>query len=443
MMPAQGRSPAPSLPPVDDEATVPFSDLIKSGFDTVTVDSTTQLADQSIFVASNGIRYRFERIPDSAPAPGRVPTSGQVPPPVAQPVSYSTQRPTYSRLSASLPPPQLHVHAPDNAPGWRRSPSSASTHSFSSGAYSVRSGQAGAVVPGPAPRSAAHEITDMMAHVSISPFGARPLYGLSDGGAQAAETLTDPDLASRAPPMSPTSHTGFSTSPRIPYAQQQQPPPPPQYQEPDDDPSPGHISQPWTLNYSDYTAQSYALLQQSREEAKAVRGYPSLLEGATPLMPSHRASDPVSVVSPLSPDPEAWTTKEVWDGQGAGGGYYYYPPHPHPSVSAPPSLEGRRSTTYVNCGPGDIDTQTPVVVPQPTPSTTSDGASTGRDNELPSEVISFNGPVKSTQSLAVPVFRDGVLKVFRNTITNDLRFYCKVDHESETFWSRTPLLHCK
>jgi hypothetical protein len=53
----------------------------------------------------------------------------------------------------------------------------------------------------------------------------------------------------------------------------------------------------------------------------------------------------------------------------------------------------------------------------------------------------FDGPVKSAQSLTVPVFRDGVLKVFRNTITNDLRFHCKVDHDSETFWSKTPSSH--
>lgn len=47
-------------------------------------------------------------------------------------------------------------------------------------------------------------------------------------------------------------------------------------------------------------------------------------------------------------------------------------------------------------------------------------------------------PVKSAQTLTAPVFRDGVLRVFRNTLTNDLRFYCKVDRESETYWSTHP-----
>ena len=30
---------------------------------------------------------------------------------------------------------------------------------------------------------------------------------------------------------------------------------------------------------------------------------------------------------------------------------------------------------------------------------------------------------------------DGQLKVFRNTLSNDLRFFCRVGHESETYWS--------
>lgn len=37
--------------------------------------------------------------------------------------------------------------------------------------------------------------------------------------------------------------------------------------------------------------------------------------------------------------------------------------------------------------------------------------------------------------MTAPVFRDGLLKVFRNTLTNDLRFHCRVDRESETYWS--------
>ena len=44
-------------------------------------------------------------------------------------------------------------------------------------------------------------------------------------------------------------------------------------------------------------------------------------------------------------------------------------------------------------------------------------------------------PVESALTLTSPVFREGVLKVFRNTITNDLRFHCRIDRESETYWS--------
>lgn len=52
---------------------------------------------------------------------------------------------------------------------------------------------------------------------------------------------------------------------------------------------------------------------------------------------------------------------------------------------------------------------------------------------------SANRLVRSAQTLtAAAVFREGVLKVFRNTITNDLRFHCRVERESETYWSKHP-----
>ena len=46
-----------------------------------------------------------------------------------------------------------------------------------------------------------------------------------------------------------------------------------------------------------------------------------------------------------------------------------------------------------------------------------------------------SSPVKSAQTLNAPIFVDGQLKVFRNTLSNDLRFFCRVGHESETYWS--------
>ena len=392
MMPAHSRhsdrhsarAPAPSLPPVNHEATAPFSDLFKSGFDAATVDATAQLADRSIFVASNGRRYLVESLPDDSPVYGRVPTSPPVPAAAAPPASFYTPSPTISGSPAPaypaypvyhpVPPPQFQVHAPGPGPGWGRS-SNVSSHSSSPSAYSARSGYAGGVVPGSEPRGPAHQVTNMMARLNMNRFSATPMYGMSDGGVQAAETLTDPDLAPRSP-TSPTNPTGLS--PRASYfdqQQHQQPSPPPHPQASSWGPygSPGAAPQHWTnINYADYTVQANQHLQSARQRAVATTGLPSLLEGATTLTPPHRASDPAFS-----------TDKEVWEGPTSGSPYYYSPLHA--SVSAPSS--------YVNRGPpGEFDTLTPVtVIPHHTPSFSSDGASTGRDNVLPGEDLLFDG----------------------------------------------------
>lgn len=44
--------------------------------------------------------------------------------------------------------------------------------------------------------------------------------------------------------------------------------------------------------------------------------------------------------------------------------------------------------------------------------------------------------MKSSIALYSPVFLDGLLKVFRNNITNDLRFHCKVGNNSDTYWMK-------
>lgn len=67
----------------------------------------------------------------------------------------------------------------------------------------------------------------------------------------------------------------------------------------------------------------------------------------------------------------------------------------------------------------------------------SDGGSTGRDNVLPGEDLVFDGPVRSAHSLTNPIWQEGVLKVFRNNLTNDLRFHCKAPKESETYWMKS------
>ncbi len=399
MMPTQRRPAAPPcLPPVNDEATVPFSDLFTNGFDRATVDATAQLADRSIFVASNGRRYRIESIPDPVPVYGRVPAP---PPAFAQPV-YPQAPPPVPGLGfgRTAPPPTPQLYPPDGGPDWKRSPSNASSNAYSPGGYSVRpSAQAAGAVRGADPNVSAHDITATMTHLSINGFGATPLYGLSDGGVEAATTLSEIDRGHQSPVPGHSRPAASTSSPRPSYIQHPQQPPTPQASASPRIPY-GHVATPpgyWTpVNYAAYTAQTNAHLQHARQMALTATGaLPSILDGATTVVtPPHRASDPVSSSSYFLPIPD---DKEVCDGQmmgnGSGYGYGYYPPL-HASVSAPPSVGGRHPS-YVTVGGGgaDIDTLTPVVVvhPQAPPSMMSDGASTGRDNVLPGEDLLFDG----------------------------------------------------
>ncbi|KAH6624241.1 hypothetical protein B0J18DRAFT_427669 [Chaetomium sp. MPI-SDFR-AT-0129] len=474
-MPARGRSPAPSLPPVaDDDAAAPFSEIYKAPIDSTTPEDTTafaELTDRSIFVTANGIRYRLERIDDEdgylAPAQlhhrsrGRVPTSpsssfsGQIHPPspsaaqpATQPNASYTSSPNVSGTSISYSGQQPHLHAPPhNSAGWGRSSSNASSYSRSSGAHSMYSIQSGyataastiAVPPRPGyPRRAGSftqdAVADNMAQLNLNGFGANTFYGESDGGAHTAEALTDPSLGPM-PPMSPIRrHTdGLSqgtASPAISYVTavqyEQQSVSPPVVSASWELPT-SYASPPWTsVNYPSYTTQSSKLVQESLQQATAKTGLPSLVEGATLI--SH---PPVSVEA--SPDPSSLSLsaphKEVLDERMMRHGSY---PLLHHSISAPASHSGQNST-WVNIGHGEIDTQTPVVIPEPAHSTSGDTTSIGRDNVFPGEDLLFDGPVKSARTLAPEAFKEGVLKVFRHNITNDLRFYCTVVNEAETF----------
>lgn len=55
----------------------------------------------------------------------------------------------------------------------------------------------------------------------------------------------------------------------------------------------------------------------------------------------------------------------------------------------------------------------------------------------PTLTFPTNSPVKSSNTLSSPVFVDGQLKVFRNSLNNDLRFHCKVGNDSETYWMKS------
>ncbi|KAL2262375.1 hypothetical protein VTK26DRAFT_1508 [Humicola hyalothermophila] len=535
MMPAQGRPAAPSLPPVNDEATIPFSDLF-NGFDRATIDAAAQLADKCIFVASNGRRYRIESIPDPVPNPAPPPPPPpppSPPPPARAPHPAPEEAPAFARQeplptfgrAAPLPIPQTRATDSGVAATWGRSPPNGSAQSYSPGrSFSNRSGHTAAggvavAVPGGAPHVPTDEVMAMMSHLSIHRFGATPLYGLSDGGVQAAETLTDPDLG----PRSPTSRS--PSSPRIPsssdlqqrqqlhhhhHHQQQQQTQHPSHNPSSSSPKTAYDGPPppqphtWTpVDYANYTAQANAHLQQSRKMAVTATGLPSLLEGATALTPptphDHRASDPLGTGSffpSLVPDDkevcvggqgaDAYDASGTAAGHGRGGGatgaaaagggggrggdghsygghaaygngYLAASPtsptspaavraaHVSGSFSASASAPVLGRQQSLGNRSADIDTLTPVVVhhpaPQPSaplqaPSFSSDGASTGRDNVLPGEDLLFDGPVKSAQTLSAPAFRHGVLKAFRNTLTNDLRFHCRIERESETYWMK-------
>lgn len=423
MMPNQGRPAALSLPPVD-EAIVPFSELFNNGFDRGTVDVTAQLADRSIFVTSNGRRFRVETIPDPGTVQTRAPDTSPI-------VSAPAQPPLVSSPTAAAPldlPPIAELLAPDSVPGWGRSSSNASPRSHSHSGYSVRPGPPGGPAPGTQPNTPTQEVTTMMSQIDIGRFSAAPLYGESDGGVQAAEALTDTYLA----PSSPLDSTS-PTSQRLPYMQPPSNPQRPSYGAPygnSSNSAPGYWS---NIDYASYTAQTNIHLQKSRQTAAALSGLPSLMEDSTPIPPPqlpshrtsdlffapahaisphrasapavssltssspppHRASDPFSVLSAISSEKELWEggssssqTHGSRSGSGRGNGYHYaHPP--------PPSLAGGRHPSYGTIGGGvgnDIDTQTPVVVHQPlAPSTSSDGASTGRDNVLPGENVLFDG----------------------------------------------------
>ncbi|KAL2164065.1 hypothetical protein VTH06DRAFT_3279 [Thermothelomyces fergusii] len=431
-MPTRGLSPAPSLPPVRDETPFPLSELFKSGFDPASLDSTTKLADGGIFVAPDGTRYRIERISDPPPRGSRVPASTPAsplrPPPAAtqQPAGlYAPSAASSWSPASSLPPQQFYLQGlPETAPSWGRSPSNASSYSRFSGAYSTQSAYGGNAISGSGP---AREVAGMMGRLSIDNyFGAAPLYTESDGGVQAAETLTDPDVAWRLP----TSPHSLSSSPRMSSIRHKQPSP---HEETPLDAHnyPTSVASPqyWSVNYPSYMTQTNAHLQSQRQRATATTGLPSLLDHATPMTPPQQASDPI----PAHPAPPLPTSPdmEVRNAQGIGDEYAYHPTHVPPSASFVPP-----QSTYVSPSAATYDTVTPVVVYHQAQTAASDGASTGRDNVLPGEILVFDGPVKSAQTLTSPVFRDGVLKVFRNTLSNELRFHCKVDRESETYWMK-------
>jgi len=112
------------------------------------------------------------------------------------------------------------------------------------------------------------------------------------------------------------------------------------------------------------------------------------------------------------------------------------PVFPTPATPQVPAWNSPADVTPRNDVIG-FDTQTPIVVqPDCPPSQSpSDRTSAGRDDVLPGEELLYDGAVKSSQSLGGP-FEDAHLKVFRNTISNDLRLHSRIGTHSETYWMK-------
>ncbi|OIW33801.1 hypothetical protein CONLIGDRAFT_677548 [Coniochaeta ligniaria NRRL 30616] len=458
-MPAYSQTSVGSLPDID-EATAPFSSLFDNNFDRATVEATVPLADRAIFVAPNGRRFKFESIPDGAGVGGDQ-SDGRG-------SRYSqSQSPVANSLLASQAAPTRDHRAPSNASSIRRRPVSG----LSAGLQHHASGRGAPEAmrsPGPAdPRDAAEDLTPMMAQLNVHRFSATPFFADSDGGVLAAETLTDPDPSPRLPiPPSPTSRSATALSPTVMNRL-------PNYQGSSYTPQPylggRYPSQPPLMTTAVAVDHNYGYQSPppSDSQYQSIRhtSLPSLVGESSPVPHSPRTN--AMVIPP--PDSYQHTGYYQPSSQSHFNANYGSPPRNASSpaisylsglqhdddrrrsegssfygpVGSPPAPTNR--VYNIPTGESHYDTQTPVVVipgsrPQSRPhqgstSSRSDGASTGRDNVLPGEDVLFDGPVKIAQTLSSP-FLAATLKVFRNTLSNDLRFHWKIGYDSETYWMK-------
>ncbi|KAB5570462.1 hypothetical protein GE09DRAFT_708289 [Coniochaeta sp. 2T2.1] len=497
MMPAPAynsqTSSVGNLLPDIDEATAPFSSFFDNNFDRATVEATVPFADRAIFVAANGRRFKFESIPDSKGAveggddqqqhqqsdgrrESRV-SPRQSPAPIPPPSQIQAQLLAPSNEAAS-PPPRDYRTPSNAASAIRRRPVSGTGAGLLQHHGSGRGAPEAMRTPGPGDArtdaGGIDELAPMMAQLNVHRFSATPFFADSDGGVLAAETLTDLDPSPRLPiPPSPTvqSATAAQQSPaamsRLPNYQRQQgsssytpqpylggrfpaqPPLPsmtaaivaeqqPGYYSPPPDTqnhTTRHPSLPSLVGQSSpipHSPSTHSMVippppnpyqhpgysqQQSPQQAHLSASFGS---------PPRNASSPaISYLSGLQHDDDRRRSE--------GNSYYGSPP--------------AQSTRLYNIPSGEshYDTQTPVVVvpgsrPQSRPhqgstSSRSDGASTGRDGVLPGEDVLYDGPVKIAPNLSSP-FQPATLKVFRNNLSNDLRFHWKIGYDSETYWMK-------
>ncbi|KAK3332512.1 hypothetical protein B0T19DRAFT_415851 [Cercophora scortea] len=438
MMPAQGRQGAPRLPSVD-EATVPFSALFDSNrnFDRATIEATVQFADSSIFVASDGRRYLFKSLPDDdfapapAPSPPRYSTISSSRQAQVQQLQFESESPSqsWSQSQAQSPPPagaslDSRSSGRSSLPIRRRPVSVSSPRSYTDSGGAAQHRQTSAAVPDVDPDALTRDATSMMGNLNLNSnrFSATPLFAHSDGGVQAAEALSESYPGQEE--TSPSSPTPRSASYQVPPTTQS-------YTDANAPHLPVFGNPVVDFDYGNYMAQANYQALMSRQQASSTEPrYESLMEHSNPIY-VHMPSDEYSPWGAVSPE------KELAEVQTHGD---YRPVAARDQASSPeyqPSYVDNGRTYHQSSN--FFDTQTPIVVHQTqrhTPSTSSDSRSTSRDNVLPGEDLLFDGPIKSAETITSPVFLDGLLKVFRNTITHDLRFHCKVGNDSETFWMK-------
>ncbi|KAK4212394.1 hypothetical protein QBC37DRAFT_193947 [Rhypophila decipiens] len=469
-------------------------------FDLATVEATAQLADRSIFVMPNGRRFLFESIPEPQntrpnrsspnayppqeehqqpqvrPQPQPQPQPQQQPQPQPQLPTVQPFTPQQSHYQYHYPqPPQFSPPPPptvsgpaqdlealrrNHSPTIRRRPvSNASSNPYSPGGG--RSPNPGGQHSASEPKLQTYEVTAMMANLDLQQtprFGAAPLFDHSDGGVQAAEALIDGPYVGPKNEQSPGSHSSPST-PSLQHSYHDTTPTGRQSYS-DHPPNTTHVTQIHSFNYPNYMAQAYQAQETARQAAATPSRpqYESLMEHSTPMASMTVTSEQYYAswsASPVSPQRETSDAQFLMTGGNSGASARDYPQPPPTAVSGRAasvslSYQQSRHPSYSNAGGSydyasqGFDTQTPVVVidPEPQPerhpssSSTMDSRSTGRDNIMPGEDLLYDGPVKSSNALYSPVFLDGQLKVFRNNITNDLRFHCKVGNDSETYWMR-------
>ncbi|KAL8388568.1 hypothetical protein RB595_009064 [Gaeumannomyces hyphopodioides] len=543
-MSAQDRAqPLSRLPDIEEDR--PFSSLFGDAFDMATVESTAQLADSSIFITPSGSRFRFERLadpvpvsapekpqsstlklpppprekpqqppspPPEAPVPIVIPATAPPKPPPTAPATGSQTQPPQPHFQLHTRPPQLPRPRPDRRPNAAFPTQTAAAASSSPPASSPRSSigsvisqRLGALGVG---RSASrrdsnttqHALADanptaMVEALSLGDqgFGASALYFHSDGGVQAAETLTDSESADRLALGSnaPETHAAGSPHPHsITYHGF------PDYQE-----SPTFGSLP-SASGSDPRLRHPSLLHRTSTTSHTH----SRASTASDLVgPEFTSLDPFSPPAYAQDAPPAVQPRQQYGAGFARGSFqstsekqtgpttsprsqslpslmeysvvHTPPPHPPGSSSAHSSIAGSSAAAIAIAPTPDAagdsdrahtysyDTQTPVFVrvhspgprppqsssssvppsseaapssPRATIAATDTSSTTGsrdRDNVLPGEEVLYDGAVGSGHALSGP-FEDGRLKVFRNGLSRDLRFYCKLGNNSETLWMK-------